>query len=103
MGPMAGRGAGYCADNAESNTASLPRERCFAARCRGGGFGRGLGLGLGFGFRGGRGRGVAPFARPSAGFANTEQEQSVLQTQAETLERALADVRTRLADLAPKQ
>lgn len=101
-GPMTGRAAGYCAGHAVPG---------YANPVAGGGRGRGAGFrlrqgfggqgGRGMGFRGGRqwggGYGMSAVAVPPVPTA--EQEASLLKTQAQNLENALADIQQRLADL----
>ncbi len=90
MGPMTGRGAGYCAGYQMPGYANpIPGRGC------GRGFGFGGGRGRGFGFAQGARWGMMPYAAPSA-----EQEREALKSQAENLEAALADIRQRLAGLA---
>lgn len=102
MGPLTGRGAGYCAGFAVPGFAN----------CGGGGFGRMGGRGAGMG---GRGAGMGFRARMGQGFgfgwgaANTGfgptayptgvTEQSVLQDQAEALKSQLDAIQQRLSDL----
>lgn len=110
MGPMTGRAAGYCAGY------GVPG---FANPIAGGmGFGRGMGYGrgMGFGFRGGRGGrwgagygyGVPyamPYAAPPSGAVpyiaepTRQQQAEALQDQADYLEKSLAEIRKRLAEL----
>ncbi|MBN1162965.1 MAG: DUF5320 domain-containing protein [Candidatus Krumholzibacteriota bacterium] len=96
MGPMTGRGLGYCAGYAQPG---------FAQPFPGRGFG--FGRGMGFGFRGGRGRhwGVpyygnyAPVAAPYGAYPARPQEIEVLREQAEYFERSLAEIRKRIEEL----
>lgn len=102
MGPMTGRGAGYCAGS------SAP---AFANPA----FGRGFGCGLGFGFGGGRGRRWTPphtgygygYAAPYAGHygpaPTRQQEKEALQNQAEYLEDSLEGIKKRIAELEAKK
>ncbi|NLN38153.1 MAG: DUF5320 domain-containing protein [Smithella sp.] len=104
MGPMTGRGAGYCAGYATPGFASTA-----GGRGRGMGFGFGRGMGAGFrGARGGRGgrgffgRWGMPFGAASQmTFAapTREQEIDALQGQAKYFEDALSDVKKRLGEL----
>ena len=104
MGPMTGRGAGYCAGY------SVPG---FTNR----GYGFGFGRGMGFGFRGGRGGrwgapyagygyGVpqpTPYAAPYGVAPTPQQEMDVLKGQAKNLEGALEEINKRLAELEAEQ
>jgi len=108
MGPMTGRGAGYCASY------SVPGFANPAFR-RGLGFGSSRGLGLGF--RGGRGGGwgrdwgipyagygyTAPFAGPNVAALTREQAIDALQGQAKYFEDALADIKKRFNELASEK
>lgn len=102
MGPLSGRGAGFCAGyNVPGYANPVPGRGAWGAG-RGLGFGRGLGLGLGFrGGRGGRGAwwGGVPYAAPMAAAPTPLQERDALQGQVEGLENALATLRQRLAEL----
>mgnify|MGYP002682013351 FL=1 len=109
MGPMTGRGAGYCAGYATPGFTN-------PVGGRGRGFGFGFGRGAGAGFRGVRGgwggrgffgRWGAPFG--GAGFypaapvsfatPTREQEIDALQGQAKYFEDALSDIKKRLGEL----
>ncbi|MBW1759300.1 MAG: DUF5320 domain-containing protein [Deltaproteobacteria bacterium] len=102
MGPMTGRGAGYCAGS------SAP---AFASPA----FGRGFGRGLGLGFRGGRGRRWAPpqaayghaygapYAGPYGATPTRQQENEALQNQAEYLEESLEGIKKQIAELEAKK
>jgi hypothetical protein len=59
MGPMTGRGMGYCGgvNQMAANSASYPSMPYYWGRGLRRGFGRGLGRGFGRGFGWGRGRG----------------------------------------------
>lgn len=108
MGPMTGRGAGYCAGYSVPGFANPAFSR---------GLGFGFGRGLGLGFRGGRGGGwgrgggipyagygyAAPFAVPYAAAPTHEQEIDALQGQANYFEDALADIKKRLNELASEK
>lgn len=89
MGPMTGRGMGYCAGY---------RAPGFASGGFGRGMGRGGGRGFGFGFRRGGGYGFAP---PFAGTATAiaPDEETVLRTQLGYLEDQLNTIKTRLNEL----
>ena len=101
MGPMTGRGAGFCAG------AGVPgfMNRWF----RGGFFGRGRGGGRGWrnmfhatGLTGWQRAGMAaPWGAP-AGAVNPEQEIDVLKQQAEQMAGALDSIRQRISELEAK-
>jgi len=113
MGPMTGRGAGYCAGYPVPGYMNPAPGR----GVWGGGRGRGWGRGLGLGFRGGRGRGgwwgtvpnaagpyyAAPQAAPAFAGPTAEQERDALQGQVEYLEDALDGIRKRMAELEAAQ
>jgi len=96
MGPMTGRGAGYCAGSSAPGFANPA-------------FGRGLG----FGFRGGRGRRWAvpyagygynaPYARPYGTTPTRQEEMEALKGQAEYLEDSLEGIKKRIAELEAKK
>lgn len=102
MGPMTGRGAGYC------NRYPFPG---FANPMPGWGygFGFGQGRGMGLGFRGGRGGrwgfpyagyGYAvPFAVPYGTAPTRQQEIEMLREEAKCFESALAEINKRISDL----
>lgn len=100
MGPMTGRGTGYCAGSSAPTFANPA-------------FGRGFGRGLGFGFRGGRGRRWAtpytgygydaPNAGPYGPTPTRQQEMEALQNQAEYLEESLEGIKKRIAELEAKK
>ena len=102
MGPMTGRGAGYCAGYATPGFTN-------PVGGRGRGFGFGFGRGAGAGFRGVRGgwggrgffgRWWMPFGGGFFQAAPTrEQEIDVLHGQAKYFEDALTDVKKRLSEL----
>ena len=103
MGPMTGRGAGYCAGFVVPGFANpVP------------GWGRGMGFGWGRG--GGRGRGWRhqfyatglPFwaRQPGAGVmpeVASEQEVQTLKAQAANMEKILEDIRRRISELETAQ
>jgi len=91
MGPMTGRGAGYCAGYPVPGAANPVSGR---------GYGFGFGRGFGFGFRGGRGgRWAGPYAPPHAAAPTRQQELEALQGEAKYLEDALEGIKKRLAEL----
>jgi len=117
MGPMTGRGAGFCAGYATPGFMNPMA----------GSFGRGFGMGRGFG-GGGRGRrnmfyatgmpgwqragmgyqafGAAPWAAPMGGAPGPqmtdEQEVETLKRQADYFEEALENIKKRIGELAGK-
>jgi len=105
MGPMTGRGAGYCAGyDAPGYANPMP----------GRGFGMGWGRGRGWG--GGRGRGRGRFgyapawgAPPAAAYSpygappTPEQETGFLKSQAEMLKEELDAISQRIAELEKKE
>ena len=112
MGPMTGRGAGYCAGFGVPGFIN-PQ---VGGRGAGGGFGRGLGggfgCGAGFGFGRGFGRGAGfgfgrGFGRGAAAWGEAalaaplapDQERTVLRNQLAGLEQTVADLRQRLTEL----
>lgn len=117
MGPMTGRGMGYCAgSDSPGFTGPMGQGvRGGGGRGRGGGQrGRGYGGGCGGGygrggFGGGYGRGMAPMAQdwrpyPDAVYAAPPADEAeMLKTQAEYLEEALKEVRDRLSSLEDKE
>lgn len=99
MGPMTGRGAGFCAGYGVPGYAN-PTPGGFGYG-RGGGFGRGGGRGFGMGFRGGRwaGPAYAP-AYPVATAAPVPQnEMDALKVQADYLAKTLDGVQKRILEL----
>ena len=109
MGPMTGRGAGYCAGF------GVPG---YMNNVGGRGFGMGFGRGAGFGGRGGRGGGFGYrnrfFATGAPGWAwggsmaapyqktDPEFEKQFLGKQAEILQAELDTIKKRLEELSPK-
>ena len=99
LGPMTGRGAGYCAGFA------MPG---FMNPLPGRGWGRGLGRGRGRGWgRGWFGMGWPgyygelpyPASPPYSGTPSPEYDAQALKAQAEHFEAALADIKKRIAEL----
>ena len=102
MGPMTGRGAGYCAGYLVPG---------FANPSLGGGYGFGFGRGLGF--RGGRGGGrggrwgvpyagygyAAPLAAPYVAAPTRQQETEALKEQTKYFEDSLAEIKKRISEL----
>lgn len=93
MGPMTGRGAGFCAGSSVPGYANAV---CGGRRL--GGFGRGAGLGRGFG-RGFAGVAAGMFGGTAFATPSPEQELSGLKSQAEYLEGALNDIKSRIKEL----
>ena len=98
MGPMTGRGAGYCAGYGAPGFMN-------AGPGYGYGYGRGRGgMGRGMGWGRGRGRGwapgpvgpVAPVAYPQP---TAEQELAALKQQADAMKQGLEDVQARIDQL----
>lgn len=106
MGPMTGRGAGYCAGYAVPGYANPAG---FAGGFAGGrGFGRGFGRGMGRGFgrmyRNAGMPGRVPYAAPVYAEANAPafHEKAFLSNQVETLEAQLKQLKERLSALDEK-
>ena len=98
LGPMTGRGAGFCVGFAAPG---------YAHSGRGGGFGRGFGRGGGFGFRNRFFRGFgAGWAQPAPGYdaqpMSSEQEVSMLKGQAEALKASMDQIQQRIEALENK-
>ncbi len=101
LGPMTGRGAGYCAGyNVPGYMNPIP------------GFGRGFGRGWGRGFGRGWGRGFwwrgyyPPYYSPvyrSPTFPNTEDEKRYLEETIKGLEEELKNLKDRLQELSKKE
>jgi len=101
MGPMTGRGAGFCAGY---NTPGFMNP----SFGRGFGMGAGRGFGTGFGRGGGRGfrnrfyaTGLFGWQRPT-GPLSKEAELGALRTEAESLGKTLAEINERIARLEGK-
>jgi hypothetical protein len=103
MGPMTGRGAGYCAGYSAPGYAN-------PVYGRGAGFGRGLGRGFGRGLGRGFGRAAGPFAggypyygapypAPYAPAIAPEKEADMLKQQAAGLKEELDAVNARVKEL----
>ena len=98
MGPMTGRGAGYCSGS------SVPGfMNCWGGR--GGGYGRGFGLGQGRGM--GMGAGFpdpgaagAPQLPPAAG---KKEELSMLKQQAEAMAEQMKQIQERIEQLGKEE
>ncbi|MEN8126959.1 MAG: DUF5320 domain-containing protein [Planctomycetota bacterium] len=87
MGPMTGRGAGFCAGNQTPGFANAGGGRRFFGR------GRGMGCGRGFGWGG------AGYGAPAAQTLTSEQELEGLKGQAESLENSLSQIKARIEAL----
>lgn len=109
MGPMTGRGAGYCTGYDAPGFVSRPSGGWFGAG-RGRGFGFGRGRGFGGGGRGFRhmylATGLPGWMRSGWGAApgmyrdpGPEEEKQYLQRQAEDLQAELEDIRKRLEQI----
>ena len=101
MGPMTGRGAGFCGgfNRPGAMTPGFGRGMGFG---RGRGFGRGFGRGRGPGFGGFWGLRPHPYYAYEQGplpAMNPEQEKSMLQQEAQSLRDALSDLEKRIAEL----
>lgn len=101
MGPMTGRGAGYCAGYTAPGYANP-----VAYGGRGGGFGRGRGgMGMGFGRGGGMGLGRGWGRAYGAGFQAAPQpvapvnELDALKAQADYFGEMLKDIQGRISEL----
>lgn len=103
MGPMTGRGAGYCAGFGAPGYMNPQVGGRGAGYGLGRGFGRGMGYGFGCGMGYGFGRGAAARGVPAAPAAAAplapEQERTVLRNQLAGLEQTVADLRQRLTEL----
>lgn len=112
MGPMSGRGAGYCTGNEMPGYSNDAPGRGF-----GPGFGRGRGRGLGLFGRGRQGRSYAagrPWGMRLGGYgapdvspppyqsADPEMEKMALNSQARALQSELAAIKKRLGEMEAK-
>ncbi|MCD4650330.1 MAG: DUF5320 domain-containing protein [Candidatus Cloacimonetes bacterium] len=110
MGPMTGRGAGFCAGYSVPGYANPVGGRGmgmgFGRGFRGGGFGRGRGFGRGgYGFPA-YGAAVDPYAYGGVPFTPTvapQQELDSLKGQAEYLEDALDGIKKRIEELGSQK
>jgi len=97
MGPMTGRGAGYCAGADIPGSANMT-----SGRGRGMGYGRGRGFGRGMcrglGWLGAIAAGGL-LARTLFGAASKADEKAVLTQQATAMEEALANIKQRLSEV----
>ena len=92
MGPMTGRGAGYCAGNSIPGYMNNVGGQGFF------GFGRGLGLGAGRGWRN-IFRATGLTGRQRAGVAAPQQDLTALKQQAENLQNSLDEINRRMDEL----
>ncbi|OQX82798.1 MAG: hypothetical protein B6D63_07180 [Candidatus Latescibacteria bacterium 4484_7] len=112
LGPMTGRGAGYCAGNSVPGYMNPYGGRGYYGYGRGGGFGFGRGGGFGRGWRNGYWATGLPgwarypyaayggaYAYPYTGAMTRDQEMDVLKNQAKVLEKDLEDIRKRITEL----
>ncbi len=98
MGPMTGRGAGFCAGyNTPGYTNSVGGRGMGMGRGRGMGFGRGMGYGRGFGWAGVGNVGAYPV--PMGQALTQEQELEGLKGQAESIENSLDQIKARIEAL----
>jgi len=95
MGPMTGRGAGFCAGFGVPGFANAGGGRGFFGRGRRMGYGRGMGRG--FGWAGAGNAGAYPV--PVGQTLTQEQELESLKGQAESLENSLSQIKTRIEAL----
>lgn len=105
MGPMTGRGAGYCAGFSNPGYMN-PAPGGGLGRGTGRGFGRGFGRGMGRGF----GRGFVNMFAPGWGYgqqgpttqpaADPKHEMRILKQQSEALKDQLDDIEQRMAELS---
>ncbi len=109
MGPMTGRGLGYCNGyDSPGFTKGVPRSG------GGFGFGRGYGRGFGRGFQGGAGRGFGNYGRgyrnsefvqnPNYGVPqySKEDEEKYLKTEIKALKEQISATEKRLSELKKK-
>lgn len=105
MGPMTGRGAGYCAGYETPGYANpWPRMGMGWRRGWGGGWGRGRGWGYGYRVTGRPWYGYAPPAASPVGYApygapSAEEEIDYLRSQAEWLRETLEGITSRIEEL----
>jgi len=89
VGPMTGRGMGFCA----GNTNFVARRGYGMGLGRGGRMGRGSGFGRGFGFNG------VPGPYPAPRNLTTDQELEALKGQADYFENSLEETKQRIEEL----
>lgn len=94
LGPMTGRGLGYCAGYPSPGFVNNFFGRGIGGR---GVFGRGLGMG----FRGGRGYAgnSFPFARTSYQSLSKKEQLNIMENQAKDLKRELDEIHERISEL----
>ncbi len=107
MGPMTGRGMGYCAGFdvpgfVNSGPVGYGRGRGFAGRGLGRGYGRGLGMGRGFGWRS-AGYGVPPYYGGAYNWDyqpyTKDEEMTSLRNQADYLKEHLEAIEKRIEEI----
>jgi len=112
MGPMTGRGAGYCAGYPVPGFMNPVGGRGYWGwgRGRGGGWGRGFGRGFGwaragYGYPawGAAGYPYAPYPAPFAQAPTPENELVGLKQQAEYLQDSLDEIKKRMEELASQK
>ena len=97
MGPMTGRGAGFCAGFGAPGYANPAGGRGYFGRGRG--MGRGRGFGRGFGFSSVAGAGAYPENVPFVQTLTATQELEGLKQQAELLQSSLGQISDRIEQL----
>lgn len=95
MGPMTGRGAGYCTGF------TVPRFSGPAFGRGWFGFNRGRGRGIGRGM--GMGGGIMPLSTSAPQSSGTEQEIEALKAQSQALAEQLAGIQQRIEELGEKE
>lgn len=96
MGPMTGRGVGYCAGSARPGFMSV------IGRCgHGMRLGRGRGLGMGMAWR--HGRAGWGYPSPNAAEAAPQNEVEILKDQAKCFGEALENINKRIAELVAEK
>jgi len=96
MGPMTGRGAGYCAGQQVPGYMNPGHGRGYGM---GWGRGRGFGRGRGRWFRGGTGAEFIPYEIPVPTQPSREQELEMLKQQAEYFKTAAEEISARIEEL----
>jgi len=98
MGPMTGRGLGYCANySAPGYMNPIVGGGFGRGMGRGGGFGRGMGVGRGFGRGVGRGSGATAYSYSSN--LSSQQEASMLKDQLKAMQDEVNMVNNRIKEL----
>ncbi|MBN1756751.1 MAG: DUF5320 domain-containing protein [Chitinispirillaceae bacterium] len=96
MGPMTGRGAGFCAGNAVPGFVNQMPGRGAGFGGQGRGFGRGRGWNAGWGFQG------VPTSAQTASYSQVD-ELSTLKNQARYFGDALESINSRISELEAKK